>query len=94
LHAGYDWNAARGESFIGDDNGSVREGVLASQVKKFSKVLEAEKKARINENHTPPRYKRLRSRIKDYTGSYLSKYMYYVDGGYKDDDLEHAEKLK
>lgn len=93
LHAGYDLDVGRGESLIGADDGSVREGVLADQVKKVSAALEAEKKARANENPDPPRYKRLRERLKDYAKSYLRGYTYYVDAGYNDDEFGHRERL-
>ncbi|MCC2616830.1 dockerin type I repeat-containing protein [Aestuariibacter halophilus] len=94
LHAGYDMDVGRGEALIGDDDGSVREGVLSDQVEKVSAALEAEKTAREKENHAPPRYKRLRNRLQDYAKSYLSEYMYYVDGGFEDDDYDHREKLR
>jgi len=90
LHAGYDMDVGRGEAVIG----SVSEGTLAGQVKKLSAALDAEIKDRKNENPTPPRYKRLRERIKNYSKSYSSSYMYYIDGGYKDADYDHSEKLR
>ncbi len=93
LHAGYEQDVGRGEALIGADAGSVREGVLSDQVEKLSAALEAEKEDRTNENPTPPRFKRLRERIKDYSKSYSSSYTYYLDGGYDDSDFDHTEKL-
>lgn len=49
LHAGYERDVGRGEALIGADAGSVREGVLAGQVKKLSKASTGSREKRPQE---------------------------------------------